>query len=175
MPMPLPMKLMIAFELASTGAEEMSLFQRLSAGKDRKPPRLAPCPRESVLQLEACVEPVTCKLTLEEALLPGSGLLTLIEYVPAELTTPVAVSWLAETNVVWSGVVPRRTCEPFTNLLPVAASVKFPVPTLDGLIPAITGVGFKILTLLDPPAAGSAELVARTVIVLGLGRATGDV
>jgi hypothetical protein len=31
-----------------------------------------------LLQLEACVEPVTCKLTLEEELLPEDGLVTLM-------------------------------------------------------------------------------------------------
>jgi hypothetical protein len=73
----LPMKEMMAFELGSTGAEEMSLFQRLSAGKGKNPPRLAPRPRVMELQLEACVEPVTCKFTEADVLLPGLGLLTL--------------------------------------------------------------------------------------------------
>jgi hypothetical protein len=53
--------------------------------------------------------------------------------------------------------------------------VKVPVPTLDGLIPVSTGVGFKMLTVLEPVAEESAELVARTVIGLALGRASGAV
>jgi hypothetical protein len=53
--------------------------------------------------------------------------------------------------------------------------VNVPVPTLEGVIPVSTGIGFKMLTLLDPLAAESAELVARTEIVLGFGRANGAV
>ena len=71
--------------------------------------------------------------------------------------------------------MPKRTCAPFTNLPPVTARVKVPVPTLEGLIPVSTGIGFKMLTLLDPLAEESAELVARTEIVLGFGRANGAV
>ena len=39
-----PMKLMMASEFASTGAPEISVFQRLSLAKGRNPLRLAPCP-----------------------------------------------------------------------------------------------------------------------------------
>lgn len=103
------MKLIIAPELASTGEEEMSVFQRLSAGNGTKPPRLAPWPSAMLLQLEACVEPVTCRLTLDDELLPGDGLLTLMPYVPADETEPVAMSCVAETNVVDKGVAPKST------------------------------------------------------------------
>lgn len=75
-PMPEPMKLTMAVELASTGEAEMSLFQRLSVGKGRKPLRLAPWPADMPLQLEVCVEPLTWKLMPEEVLLPGSGFWT---------------------------------------------------------------------------------------------------
>jgi hypothetical protein len=88
---------------------------------------------------------------------------------------PVAASCVADPNVVRSGVASRKTCAPFTNLLPVTASVKVPVPTLDGLIPVSTGVGFKMLIVLEPLAEESAELVPRTVIGLALGRASGAV
>ena len=54
-------------------------------------------------------------------------------------------------------------------------SVKFPVPTLEGLIPVRTGVGFRSVTLLEPLMDVSAALVARTVMVFGLGRAEGAV
>jgi len=128
-----------------------------------------------LLQLEACVEPVTCKLTLEEELLPGEGLMTLMAYVPAEEAAPVAVSCVAETNVVGNGVAPKSTCAPLTNLLPVTVSEKLPVPTLAGLMPVNTGVGFRSVTLLGPLADESAALVARTVTVLGCGRTTGAV
>jgi len=54
-----PMKLRMFVELESTGEEEISLFQRLSAGNGRKPLRLAPCPEDMPEQLEVCVEPLT--------------------------------------------------------------------------------------------------------------------
>ncbi len=55
-----PMKLMMAVELVSTGDEEISLFHRLSAGKGRKPLRLAPRPTAIPLQAEVgWVEPFT--------------------------------------------------------------------------------------------------------------------
>src|SRR3954470_23220080 len=41
---------MIVLELGSTGAEEMSVFQRLLPAKGTKPPRLAPCPVDITLQ-----------------------------------------------------------------------------------------------------------------------------
>jgi hypothetical protein len=43
------------------------------------------------------------------------------------------------------------------------------------LIPVRTGVGFKIVALLDPLADESAELVARMAIGLGFGRVEGAV
>jgi len=169
------MKLMIAMELGSTAAAEMSVFQRLFAGKGTKPPRLAPCPIDMLLQLEPCGEAVTWSLTLLDVLLPGAGLTTVTANVPAEDAAPVAVSCVAETNVVWSGVVPRSTWAPFANLLPVTVSVKPPVPVLAGLMPVSTGVGFISVTLLGPLTEEFATLVARTVIVLGLGRVEGAV
>ena len=54
-------------------------------------------------------------------------------------------------------------------------SVKLPVPTLAGLIPVSTGVGFRRVTLLEPMAEESAELVARTVMIFGFGRLAGAV
>jgi hypothetical protein len=39
-----PMKVMIADEFASTGAEEISVFHALSDGNGTNPPRLAPWP-----------------------------------------------------------------------------------------------------------------------------------
>lgn len=126
-------------------------------------------------QEEDCVEPVTCRPMLEEEVLPGFGLVTVMAKVPAELAVPAAVSCVVELNVVWRGVVPKRTCAPLTNLLPVTVSVKLPAATLVGLMLVRTGVGFKRLTLLTPLAEESAALVARMVMVLGLGREAGAV
>src|SRR6266436_4806166 len=50
MKVPAPMKLMTAAELGSTGVEEISAFQRLSAGNGTKPPRLAPWPGDREYQ-----------------------------------------------------------------------------------------------------------------------------
>jgi hypothetical protein len=114
-------------------------------------------------------------LTALDALLPGFGLFTVTAYSPAERAVPVAVSWADETNVVCNGVVPKSTCAPFTNLLPVRVSVKLPAPTLAGLIPISTGVGFSRVTLLELLAEESAALVARTVMIFGFGRLPGAV
>jgi hypothetical protein len=77
--------------------------------------------------------------------------------------------------VVCKAVVPRNTWAPETNLSPVTVRVKFPVLTDAGLIPISTGVGLRIVTLLDPLADASATLVARTVTGLGFGNAAGAV
>ena len=52
-----PMKLMMASEFGSTGEAEISLFQRLSLLKGRKPLRLAPCPALIALQALWIVAP----------------------------------------------------------------------------------------------------------------------
>jgi hypothetical protein len=94
-PMPEPMKLMVAAEFGSTGAEEMSLFHRLSAGNGTNPFRLELCPRLIPLQLGGGFPPlvgVTCKFCEEEVALPGLGFITATENVPAENSLPVAVS-----------------------------------------------------------------------------------
>jgi hypothetical protein len=71
-----PMKLMRAFELGSTAAVEIFWFQALLAGKGRKPLRLAPVPTLMPLHALACVVPFTVRLTAEEVLAPGFGLVT---------------------------------------------------------------------------------------------------
>lgn len=90
-------------------------------------------------------------------------------------SVPLAVSCVAETNVVVSGVVPRRTCAPETKLFPVTASEKLPVPTLAGFVPERVGVGFKMVTALAEAAEVEAALVAVTVRVLGFGSVDGAV
>ena len=100
---------------------------------------------------------------------------TVTAKLPADETLPVAVSCVEETKVVASGVVPRRTWAPDTNLLPVTASVKLPVPMLAGLIPVRIAVGFRSVTALEEVAAAEAGLVALTVRVLEVGREAGAV
>lgn len=87
----------------------------------------------------------------------------------------MAVSCVAETKVVCSAVVPKRTFAPFTNLLPVTVSEKLPVPTLAGLMPLRTGVGLSRVTALEPVAVVCAELVALMVTVFGFGSVEGAV
>src|ERR1700688_1452814 len=118
MPMPAPMKLMIALEFASTGAEERSLFQRLSAGNGTNPFRLALCPRLIPLQLGGGFPPlveVTCKFWDEELAPPGLGFITETEKIPADASLPAAASCVEDTKVVVSGAPARRTCAPLTN------------------------------------------------------------
>src|SRR5579862_3809399 len=52
-----PMKLMMAAELGSTEAVEMSWFHRLSAGKRRAPFRLAPAPTAMALHAPLLLPP----------------------------------------------------------------------------------------------------------------------
>jgi len=114
-------------------------------------------------------------LELEEVDAPGSGLVTLIAKVPAELAEPVAVSCEDETNVVCSTDPDKETCAPLTNLLPVIVMEKLPVPTLAGLMPVRTGVGFRMVAVLVADLVEEAELVARMVTELGFGRVAGAV
>lgn len=88
---------------------------------------------------------------------------------------PVAVSCVAETNVVLSGEPLSRTCAPETKLLPVAVTLKPPVPVVEGSMPESTGVGFHNVTLLESVAEELAELVAVIVIALDVGKEAGAV
>src|SRR5580693_2480458 len=149
--MPEPMKLMIAEEFASTGAEEMSLFHRLSAGNGTNPFRLALCPRLIPLQLGGGFPPlveVTCKFWEAEVALPGLGFVTATENVPAEFSLPVAMSCVEDTNVVASGAPARSTCAPLTNPPPFRAIAKAPAGTDVGAMLVSTGTGFCKVTVL---------------------------
>jgi hypothetical protein len=97
---------MIAAEFGSTGALEIFRFHKLSAGKGRKPFKLPPWP--VLIPLHALggggggggFPPdgvVTVTFNEPDALLPGLGLVTLIAYIPAVVSEPVAVSFVAET------------------------------------------------------------------------------
>ena len=176
--MPEPMKLMIAAEFGSTGAEEMSLFQRLSAGNGTNPFRLALCPRLIPLQLGGGFPPlveVTCKFWEAEVALPGLGFITATENVPADASLPVAVSCVEDTKVVASGEPARSTCAPLTNPLPFTVIANAPAGTDVGAMPVSTGTGFCKVTALLPVAEESAELTARTVTVLEPGTVAGAV
>jgi len=170
------MKLMIAAEFGSAGDEDMSLFQRLSAGNGRNPFRLALWPRLIPLQLGDGFPPlvggfpllagVTCKLWEAEVAVPGLGFITDIEKFPADASLPVAVSCVEDTKVVASGAPARSTCEPLTNPLPFTVIANAPAGTDVGAMPVRTSIGFCNVTVLPPVALESAELTARTVTVL---------
>src|ERR1700721_2108320 len=100
-----PIKVMIAAEFGSTAAPEIFVFQRLSAGKGRKPFKLPPWP--VLIPLQALGgggggggggfppdEAVTVTLTAPDTLLPGLGLVTLTAYIPAVASDPVAGSFV---------------------------------------------------------------------------------
>ena len=109
-PTPVPMKPISDAEFGSTGADEMSVFHRLSEGNDTKPLRLPPCP--AVITLHAGggggggpppeLPEVICKFCAPETLLPGSGFITVTAKVPTEAAVPVALSCVDETKVVAS-------------------------------------------------------------------------
>jgi hypothetical protein len=160
------MKLMSAAEFASTGAEEMSLFQRLSVGKGTNPFRAALCPSDIPLQLGGGFPPlveVTCKFCDADVALPGLGFMTATAKVPADDSLPVAVSCVADTKVVASGAPARSTSAPLTNPLPFTVIAMAPAGTDVGAMLVSTGTGFCNVTALLPAAVASAELTAVTV------------
>lgn len=124
------MKLISAVEFGSIGAEEMSLFQRLSAGNGMKPLRLPPWP--GVITLQALggggggggggALEVTCTFIAFDVLAPGLGFWTATEIVPAVEAVPVAVSFVAETKIVLIAAPANKTCAPLTKLLPLIVS-----------------------------------------------------
>ena len=166
---------MKAAEFGSTGADEISLFQRLSEGKGTKPPRLPPWPVDICEQLDVWTEPFTWKFSEEEVELPGSGFSTAMGKVPAVEALPVAVSCVGETKVVESVVPLRRTCAPETNWLPVTVREKLPRLVVAGEMPESVGVGLRRVTALEEDLEASAELVAVMVTVFGEGRVAGAV
>jgi len=172
------MKLMIAAEFPSTGAEEISLFHRLSAENGTNPFRLALCPRLIPLQLGGGFPPlveVTCKFCEADVALPGLGFITATANVPADDSLPIAVSCADDTNVVASGEPARSTCAPLTNPLPSTVIAIAPAGTDVGAMPVSTGTEFCNVTALVPDAVASAELTARTVTVLEPGTVLGAV
>jgi hypothetical protein len=66
------------------------------------------------------------------------------------------------------------TCAPEIKFVPVKVMEKLPVPVLAGVTPTSVGVGFKIVTALDPLAV-VATLVAVIVNESGFGKVAGAV
>jgi hypothetical protein len=177
-PMPEPMKPISAAEFASTGAEEMSLFQRLSAGNGTNPFRLALCPSDIPLQLGGGFPPlveVTCRFWDADVALPGLGFMTATEKAPADDSLPVAVSCVADTKVVASGAPARSTSAPLTNPLPFTVIATAPAGTDVGAMLVSTGTGFCNVTALLAVAVASAALTAATVTVPDVGTVLGAV
>jgi hypothetical protein len=107
--------------------------------------------------------------------LPGLGLTTATENVPADAALPVALSCVDETKLVVSAEPASVTCAPLTNPLPFNVIAKFPAGTDAGEMLAKTGAGFQSVTVLLPIAVASAELTAFTATVLELGTLLGAV
>jgi hypothetical protein len=106
---------------------------------------------------------------------PGFGFVTVTATFPAcdALAVPVAVSSVADTNMVVSACPAKFTFAPLTNLLPVTVSMNGPTPMLLGFTALNTGVGFTSVIVADAFLEGSATLVAVIVIVFGLGTTPG--
>ena len=104
---------------------------------------------------------------------PGLGFVTATENVPAELSLPVAMICVEDTNVVASGAPARSTCAPLTNPPPFRVIAKTPAGTDVGAMVVSTGTGFCKVTALLSVAEASAKLTARTVTVLKVGNVLG--
>ena len=85
------------------------------------------------------------------------------------------MSCVDDTKVVVSGVPLSTACAPEIKFVPVSVIEKLPVPVLAGLTPTSVGVGFKIVTALDPRAEVVTTLVAVIVSESGLGSVAGAV
>ena len=75
--------------------------------------------------------------------------------------------------MVVSAMPLRYTFAPEIKFVPVSVIEKLPVPVLAGLVPTNVGVGFKIVTALDPLADVVATLDADTVNASGFGSIAG--
>lgn len=95
--------------------------------------------------------------------------------VPADVALPVAVSCVAETYVVVREELPKKTCAPWTKLLPVMVREKLPRFVEAGEIPVRTGTGLRSETALVADWVVSAALVALMVTVFGVGSVAGAV
>jgi hypothetical protein len=106
---------------------------------------------------------------------PGAGFITDTCTVPnsAWVAVPVAVSFVAETNVVVSAVEPNITCAFLTNLLPFAVMVNAPMGIAVGETEVRTGTGFSRSTAALPVMVASALLTAVTCTESDVGRAGG--
>jgi hypothetical protein len=125
-----------------------------------KPFKLAPCPRPIALHALVLLVELTCRFTLFELALPGSGFTTLTAKVPADVAVPVAVNCVAETNEVASAEPASITCAPETKFAPVTAIENAPVLIDDGSMLAIDGTGLRRSTVTVPLSDESLVLAA---------------
>jgi hypothetical protein len=100
---------------------------------------------------------------------PGVGFTTVTEAEPAVATREagtVAVSWVAETNVVASAVPFQFTVEVETKLVPLTVKVKPPLPAVTqvGLIDVVVGTGLLMVNVaafdVPPPGVGFTTVIA---------------
>ena len=89
---------------------------------------------------------------------------------------PVAVNFVAETNVVGKTKPPNRACAPGTNPLPFSVKVNvLSGGMIDGRTEASVGYGFKRVTIALADAAGVAVVVTVTMTAPELGMAAGGI
>jgi hypothetical protein len=89
------------------------------------------------------------------------------------VAVPVAVNFVAETNVVVKDVLPNITWAFFTNLLPVAVMVNAPMGMAVGETVVSTGTGFSRFTAALPVMVASVLLTAVICTESEVGRAGG--
>lgn len=80
---------------------------------------------------------------------------------------------MVDTKVVVSAVLPRNTCAPLTNLLPVTVRLKSPTESELGATDCTTGIGFCKETGASLVKVASAMLVAVIVTLVELGSVEG--
>ncbi len=131
--------------------------------------------RAAAAALKVLAELPTCNANALEVFEPGSGLITSTCTVPAWalVAVPVAVTSVAETNVVGRNVPPNNTTAPLANFWPVTTRVKSPTGIVVGSTAFTTGAGLVMVAVPAVVADVSARLVACTWMVLGTGTVAG--
>jgi hypothetical protein len=97
-----------------------------------------------------------------------SPIVATTENVPADDAVPDAVSFVADTNVVGSGVPANDTTAPAAKPVPLTVSVNAPTGNDDGLTELIEGNGSTV-TAAVPLAVGVLRLAARMLTGFTLG------
>ena len=107
---------------------------------------------------------------------PGSGFVTVnCTLGVCEVTLPVAVSLVLDTNVVLSAVEPISTTAPLTKLLPFKVMVKLPESICGGVAEESCGTGFNRVVTVETVRPLWFGTAAAIVTALGDGSDAGAV